>query len=243
MIWPFKKDRVPDIRFVPTRARPDIGAPVLTAKTAPRPDWLNKQASKPPLKFAHCPGMWDYYQMGYILPAWCDIHVKVNKHGVSIRMEGSNHDDRFPAGPMDFSLVDGLFPIEDGIAKAVMKIPAPWAVITRPGVSALLLPATMHSNHTDKMAVYPGRVSYDKGFHTINVIATFLKECEFTIWAGEPLLQVVPIIDHDWSAEVGPATPREEAESRFGFISRKIGHYRKLFHTKQKYNIAVRDDR
>ena len=53
----------------------------------------------------------------------------------------------------------------------------------------------------------------------------------------------MPIIDHDWSAECGPASEREHAVAKHGFISRKLGYYRKLFHTKQKYDIAVKDDK
>lgn len=241
MIWPFKR-KAPDIRFSAIRCRPDISAPVVSAKSAPRPAWLTKQASNPPLKFARCPGMWDYYQMGYIIPAWCDIHIKATKHGVSVRMEGPNHDDRSKAVPMDFSLIEGMAPIGEDVAKVVLKIPAPWAITTAEGISALLMPPTMHSDHMDKLAFYPGRVDYSKKFHTLNVVISVLKECEFTIWAGEPLLQVIPIPHRDYTAECGLATEREFAESRFSFMSKRIGFYRKLFHTKQKYEMTLKED-
>lgn len=230
----------PDIRFVSIWGRPDIGTPVKPAREI-RPDWLKRQYTERPLKFARCPGMWDTMNSGYIVSAWCDIHIKANKQGISIRMEGANNDPGHAPALMDFSLIDGLAPIKDSVKRCVMKIPVPYAILTKLGISAQVLPATMHSPFLDKLYVYPGDVDYDK-FQTINFIFSALEECEFTIWAGTPLLQVIPFKRHHFTAECGPATSRELALKKFGFFSKKPGLYRKLFHGHKKFDLLIKDN-
>lgn len=234
MRWPWQR---PDLRFVPHFGRPDIGTPVVPAR-AVRAAWLKPQYDAPPVKFARCPGMWDHLQAGYIIPAWCDIHIKANSQGVIVRMEGSNHDGQHEASTMDFALVDGLAKIDATAKRCVIKIPTPWAVFSKPGVSCQVLPALMHSDFLDKMHIYPGEVSYDK-FSTLNLIMSITTACEFTIWAGEPLLQVIPFERRDFRAECGPATPRELAQHRHGFFSKRPGFYRKMFHGVKKYLMTM----
>lgn len=230
----------PDIRFIPLWGRPDIGTPITTARGV-RAKWAAPQYANPPLKIARCPGMWDYMTAGYIIPAWCDIHIKVNAHGISVRMEGPNAEGH-PAVPMDFSIIDGMAPITDSAKKMVLKIPVPWGVFAKKNVSMMVLPAVMHSEFLDKLHVYPGTVDYDN-FHTIQFIFSGLKECEFTIWAGEPLLQLFPFKRKSFSAEVGVGTERELADHKYGFFSRKVGLYRRLFHGKKSYSLIVKDDK
>lgn len=230
--------RKPDLRFVPAWGRPDVGTPIISARAAPRAGWLKRQEAAPPVKLAHCPGMWDYLQAGYIIPAWCDIHVKANKAGVSVRMDGANTAPGHDAVPMDFALVDGMAPIADSVKRCVVKIPVPWSVFAKSGISCQVLPATMHSPFLDKLYVYPGVVDYDQ-FHTINFIFSALGDCEFTIWAGTPLLQVIPFRREAFSAECGPATAREEAVKTYGFFSRRPGFYRRAFHGVKKYSLTV----
>lgn len=237
MIWPFKKH--PDLRFVATFSRADIAAPVRAARDV-KAEWLKKQYDERSVKLARCPGMWDYLQGGYIVPAWCDIHIKANKHGVSIRMDGANHEERFNPQPMDYSLVEGMAPIKDSVKPGVVKIPVPYAVIAKAGISAWVLPATMHSTFLDKLFVYPGMVDYDK-FHTINFIFSVTEECEFTIWAGEPLLQVLPVQRRTFTAECGAATRREMAVGCNSFISRRPGAYRRFCYATKKYIMKIRD--
>lgn len=231
----------PDIRFIPLWGRPDIGTPIASSRSV-RPSWLKSQYANPPLKLARCPGMWDYMNAGYIIPAHCDIHIKVNSHGISVRLDGANNDGTHPAVPMDFSLIDGLAPIDPSAKKAVFKIPVPWGIFAKRNVSAMVIPAVMHSEFLDKLHVYPGVVDYDN-FHTVQFIFSGLKECEFTIWAGEPLLQVIPFARKQFSAEVGVGTTRELAEHAFGFFSRKTGLYRRMFQGKKTYSLIVKDDK
>jgi len=230
--------RGPDLRFVPLETRPDICFPIQLAK-AVKPEWLAPQYAAKQIKLARCPGMWDYLQAGYIIPAPFDIHIKANSMGAEIRIDGANVRS-IQAALMDHDIVAGMTTVK-GTKPKVFKIPLPWAVHTKPGISCQVLPALMHSPFLDKVFVYPGMVDYEK-FSTINCIVTVREECEFTIWAGTPLAHVIPFKRQDFHAEVGVPTQREQACQLFGFGSRKPGFYRKWFHFPKKYTLTVKDD-
>lgn len=231
----------PDIRFVAKHVRADITFPVQATRTV-KAEWLRSQYANPPVKLAHCPGMWDYLQAGYIISAWCDIHIKANKQGVSVRMEGVNTIDAIKAVPMNFALVDGMAPIKDSVKRVVLKIPVPYSIMAKRGISAQILPAVMHSPFLDKLFVYPGEVVYDK-FDTVNFIFSPLEECEFTIRAGTPLLQIIPFRRHNFTAECGAPTERENAVANYRFASHIAGFYRRMFHSTKKYSMVVRTDK
>jgi hypothetical protein len=236
MIWPFKRKR-PDIEFKAVIGRPDLYAPIVPARKV-CPEWARRQreASKK-VNLAQCPGMFDFAHAGYIVPAWCDIHIKANRAGVVIQLDGSLASlPGLSALPMDFSIIDGLAPIEDSVQRRAFKLPGPWSVQTAPGVSCYVVPALMHSDFLDKIYVYPGAVDYET-FHTLNLMFSVLKECEFTIPAGTPLLQVIPFHQHTFEATCGNGD--QDAKDRFTFQmpSRVKGYYRKVHHRKKRYEM------
>lgn len=228
----------PTLRFKCVEGRFDVAQPVEAARSV-FPAWLGKQAKERRVKFARCPGMHDYAQFGYIISAWCDIHICANKQGVSIILSKVTSEG-MKGSEMNFELIDGLAPIDEGVAKRVIKIPSPWALFTKPGYSAMVMPALMHSPFLDKLYVYPGIVDYDQ-FHTVNFIFSAIKECDFTIPAGTPLLQVIPFKREAMTAVSGRATDFERALQGFKFASRVMGYYRRKFHSKKSFTIAIED--
>ena len=83
--------------------------------------------------------------------------------------------------------------------------------------------------------VYPGIVDYDD-FHTINFIGTIKKKFSVTIYAGTPLLQIIPYKREDVNCIVGPATNHENDLTK-KFNSSLPHLYRKLFHKKKNYSL------
>ena len=77
----------------------------------------------------YCPGILDYAQFGYIIPAWVDIHIMANKAGTSWYLgdKGARGDRGFDNGvKMDEKFVEGAFtPI--GINPTAIFKPA-WLV-------------------------------------------------------------------------------------------------------------------
>lgn len=213
-----------------------------------QPKWLKAQIEKAKaekvsggkgvVKFVRCPGMHDYSQEGYLILAHTDIHIKANSAGQSIHLPQC-HDPVLQPSPMDFEVIDGMAPIQSTVPRAVTKIPLPYGIYMEPGHSAHLLPALMHADYLDKIFVYPGTVDYDT-FHVANFIISVLQPCEFVIPAGTPLLHVLPFKRVSYHGTTGPATRKEIAQLRFGFPSRVMGFYRKMFHTKKIYTNEVK---
>lgn len=207
-----------------------------------RPSWMKAQLESGNKPIANCPGMWDYYQCGFVIPAHCDIHIKANSEGVNISFSGLQNMDswdlaRMQASKFDYTMVAGNAPIQEGVEKSVEKIPLPWGVFLEEGWSAYVIPAIMHSSFLDKIHVYPGLVDYDN-ISTCNLIFSALKECEFTIYAGEPLLHVIPFKREEVIASCGRATQEELDKHQYSFTSRKKGFYRNFLHQKKVFKMG-----
>lgn len=207
-----------------------------------RPDWMKAQLGSGYRPVANCPGMWDHYHAGFIIPAHCDIHICANEEGIEISIDGVRNmanDDAARLKPVkfDYNMVAGNAPIQDGVAKSVEKLPLPWGIFMEEGWSAYVLPAIMHSRFLDKIHVYPGIVDYDR-VGSCNFIFSVLKECSFTIYAGEPLLHVLPFRREEVTASCGRATQEERDKYNFSVVSRKKGFYRTFLHQKKIFKMG-----
>lgn len=228
--------RTPTIRFKCTVGGYYVSTPIVAARTI-LPYWLKKQVDAKDVKFVRCPGMSDLSREGYLMCAWTDIHIKANRQGTAVHMPLLTTPELNPQ-LMDFAVVDGLAPIDDTVAKKVTKLPTPWGVFTEPGYSAHVLPAVMHSPFLDKLYVYAGTNDYED-FHTCNFIFSAITACEIIIPAGTPLLHILPFKRENFHAVTGLANRLETDQHRFGFTTRAVGAYRRLFHKKKIYTIEV----
>lgn len=211
-----------------------ISTPVAAARDI-KPYWLSKQERSPAEKrFQRCPGMLDYSRMGYLITAYTDIHIKANGQGTFIEMKAKPNPG-FKASKFDRDLVDGVFKTE-GVRFETSKIPMPWSVRTMPGYSGIVLPATYHSDFLDKIAIYPGVIDLDT-FVQVNMVFTVLKPCEFTIWAGTPLLQVIPFKREKITAVCGKASMKEMDYFNFSFPSSLNNYYKKYLSGKKVYTM------
>lgn len=209
-----------------------------------RPQWLKAQLKSGHTPVASCPGMWDHLQAGFIIPAHCDIHIQADANGIEITPLGLknifklNDEEvaRLTPTKFDYDMVTGNAPIEDGLEKSVEKLPLPWGVFMQPGWSAYVMPALMHASYLDKIYAYPGVVDYD-AFSTCNFIFSVLKPCEFVIYAGEPLLHVIPFRREIITADCGRATQEELDRHHFNVVSRKKGFYRTNVHKKKTFSL------
>lgn len=230
--WLSKKE--PTIKFMSYVGNFSVATPVASSSRI-KPKWTKLQTGKK--KFHDCPGMLDYSHAGYIVTAHTDIHIKANSSGTFIVIEGVHVEPHevqlLQARPFDYDIVEGMTKPPEEVEKSAWKIPLPWSVRTQKGFSAYVLPAIMHVDYLDKLFVYPGIVDFDK-FHTINFVFSPMKECEFTIPAGTPLLQVLPFRREDITAECGRANQQEKDEHFFNMPSRAIPRYYRKFLSSKK---------
>ena len=185
-----------------------------------------------------CPGISDYAQFGYIIPAWVDIHIMANKAGTSWYLgdRGPRGDRGFDNGvKMDEKFVEGAFtPI--GINPTTILFPSPWKIFAQKNISAMLMPAFYHSIFLEDLYVTPGLVDY-KNFRTVNFICMPKRECNVHIKAGEPLLHVIPFLNKDITASVGPATNEMIDKTNNLIPGDDKQYYRKFMGVKKKFNM------
>lgn len=228
MNWKFW-DRKPnlDVEFLDTTKMVYQTHPVVTAKSV-RPHFYKQQMDMHnKFTFAHCPGMIDLKNYGYLITAWDDIHIKANKAGCVARVGGKGRKALFsPAVTMTREIADGVFK-PDNIPLIIKHCGAPWMIkVANKNISALVLPAYFHSPFLDDIYVYPGIVDYSKKFCTVNFIFSPKRECELTIKVGTPLLQVIPFLGSHIKAGFGPAD-EHDLNSKKSVYSSSKQFYRK----------------
>lgn len=231
----FKKK--PVFKFVSCIQDYSINTPVRAAKDI-RPICSDIQKGKPANKrYQICPGITDYANAGYLIVAHTDISIKANSAGMTVKLEGGSglqtpqEADILAPRPFDFDIVNGLVNIGK-VKKDVKKVPLPWMIEAPAGYSAYVLPAIMHSDFLDKIHVYPGVVDYDK-FFTANFIFSAIKECEFTIPTGTPILQVIFFKREEFNAVCRKATTYERDKYFHNRIGGAKNWYRRFLHSKK----------
>lgn len=238
-MWPFKQKQR-DLEFVDTSKKVYMRFPVMRAKDVPLNCYEYQKKKFGKATFPQCPGMIDYAQLGYIIPAWVDINIMANKAGVVHSIGGHRRGDNgFIQGrKMEKGIIDGILSNSE-VDQTPILFAAPWQVFTPHNMSAMLLPAVYHSNFNEDLHVWPGIVDYNK-FHTLNFIVSAKRECNIQIKAGEPLLHVIPFINQEFNAGYGPPNPEQEALGSNQIPSNDTQYYRKFFMTAKKYLLNQR---
>ena len=233
----FKKK--PDIEFVDTLRNSYQTVPIMRAKDV-KPTTFSVQKKKYEKHlFPHCPGMIDYAELGYIVPAWVDIHILANKAGVTCFIGSGKRGDGGHARPreMDARFIDGAFKTEDGITPTVLHIGSPWSVFCRKNITAMILPAFYHSTFLDDLHIIPGTVDYQK-FAQMNLICMPKRACKIHIKVGEPLLHIIPFENKTISAGYGPGTQEQLDAYKNEIPGTTVKqYYRKNMATKKEYGL------
>lgn len=201
-------------------------------------------------KFPGCPGMHDYSRMGYIIPAWSNFYIKANKAG-TVAYAGSAPPDnqkrvtsaRQPSH-MDRQITDGVYQVKDNVKDEIYNFPGAWKIFGYKNISLLILPAFYHSKFLDDLYVYPGVVDYtSKGFNTINFICSPKRACDIEIKAGDPILQVIPILTtKDIVAQYGNASLFENDAWKLIKGFHESNFYRKFYMIRKKYKLLLRKE-
>jgi len=201
--------------------------------------------------FVDCPGIFDYKNTGWIIPAWdefkiyCSDKATMAYAGGGTKMRPSNgqlpcpvHDSN-PNG-MNADITDGIPPGDKNAVKRLQPLhfTSPWVVIPEGDVSFLLLPPHYHSDIVDDFIIYPGIVDYNPRFGALNWIMSPRREGTYTIKAGTPLLHVIPIHKADYKIIMTP-----EKRQKPGIIASANQFYRKYVMKRSKYTVELNDDR
>jgi hypothetical protein len=213
-------------------------------------------------KFVQCPGMVDYKNYGWIMPAWDDIHLygsEMNSmiyygapndvHGKRFKLDIENTDskERVPlnnpcpfdvkaAGSMSADIIKGYAGKEN---YKPLHCTTPWAFSG--DISLMILPAFYHSNISQIADVFPGIVDYSEKFNTINFILSVKKEGHSLIKAGTPLLHIIPIIKNNYTCNIDTSANLKNNRTLNVIPGNFKQYYRKLFMRKSKFKVNLND--
>jgi len=131
-----------------------------------------------------CPGVVDYFKSGFVLQAWRDFQIQINS-GIPSTYPDDAADQHNP-----IQWGTGL----DGYAH--IKLVSPWRIKEKTGVK-FLFTNSFWNHHQSNYFVPNGIVEY-KHQSTTNVNMVVSKKIypnSFTINAGDPLVQCIPLSD------------------------------------------------
>ena len=133
-----------------------------------------------------CPGIKDYFSLGYVIPAWCDMEFEPKGDNIWGRYSDPNYNHSIHSpGQMD-NFLETKYNV-----RSPLKLDCPWNIWTKKGWSLLYLPLFYHEDVNYE--AMPGIIDHDLGGlrSPINVM---LKERKHTfIKQGDPLVQIIPI--------------------------------------------------
>lgn len=221
--------------------------PILAKDLKPCKEFQEKKYGE--YKFPGCPGMLDYSRLGYIIPAWINFNIKVNKAGCVVRAGNLGEDALKRAAliqqpaTMDHTLIDGSVYSKNNYP--VYNCSGPWKIFSKnKNLSLLIMPAFFHSNFLDDIDVMPGVVDYTGNFYDMNFIIKPKRECEVVIKEGDPVMHVIPLVLPKLvTATYGKVTDYE----RDRVIQPKYFHernfYRKWYHIKKRFKLIAEHEK
>lgn len=126
---------------------PIIAAKSYTANwmSAAREDYI-KEIKHHPEKYSHvfqCPGIFDLFNYGFIVPMWHDVMIKPKGDGFSWMIPSSDLTEFEPGKVIIGSHVPELLkfiPKREYSLKSMIKINTPWHIVAPKGIKFLVLP-------------------------------------------------------------------------------------------------------
>jgi len=219
--------------------------PILRGHEVPPPDYWNKIPKIPDLNVVrdrgtakNCPAIPDMWNLGYVLPLWCDTKFTFSEGG---RYTIVPSDNRFTFTHHGDSQYKDHLPkrVQDAV-KMVIKANCPWRVRTPEGYSMMQLP--MYYHHDELFEVLPGTIWTDI-HHEINQQMVIKKHGEFILKRGHPLAAYIPFRRDNFKTIIEGPNPRNRAwdlesrtrlwtKFRFGYRMSQAEHKKKCpFHS------------
>ena len=171
-----------------------------------------------------CIPMRDYMSSGYLLVTQGDIIINVDEGGADFSYYQTNY-----AMPETHNNVQ--LPLStNGKANKYIKLGNDWHIATPKGYSCLFYQPEMFFE--DRFHVLPGIVDTDVYDNSVQFPSILLKEGDFIIKAGTPLVCVFPFKRESYTHECH----FEERRKRTGIEAFLYDSYLRVFHHKKHYD-------
>tara|TARA_B100000925_G_scaffold11957_2_gene8403 strand:- start:1015 stop:1746 length:732 start_codon:yes stop_codon:yes gene_type:complete len=176
-------------------------------------DYKTKKNTLQPSHIQMCPGIFELYKYGFMVPLWHDTVIKAfsdrEDFDYVIPSQYLNElrgGDAVGTHPYE---VTKFLPKRHYSKHAVVKMNSPWHIVAPPGVKFLVLPIpypdTYELEHT--MGILDPAVSTELNFQFyLNI-----NQGEIMLKAGTPMMYLVPITEHDYSYEVRDMNDHDKA--------------------------------
>ena len=147
----------------------------------------------------YCPGVIDFTNYGYIVPAWQDFQFWVNDDG-EIEWQVPSELGHIDNIHLHSSEQLDTCPVLGNTASCILKLSSPWYMNTPKGTSLIFCKPFYH--YSNDFDVCPGVLDSDidrEANKIINVFIRFnVKNKVIHIKAGQPLLQLIPFKRTNW---------------------------------------------
>ena len=175
------------------------GAERITAQTnigwgSPPPETGLKTRADGTIKL--CPAIHDWFNTGWVLPMWCDLHIELFEDGALGESGGKQYTFRTPHPDFKGGLMDNITYItwlpkeqQENGAVGFVNLECPWRMITPPGISCYQFPMYYHFNQD--FEVPPGPIWTDV-YTQVNPQIILKRYGKITIKRGTPLCVFVP---------------------------------------------------
>tara|TARA_Y100001937_G_scaffold10245_1_gene12563 strand:- start:96 stop:788 length:693 start_codon:yes stop_codon:yes gene_type:complete len=186
------------------------------------PQWFKNMKSEGTIK--KCPGLIDYFNLGYIHYLWTDITIEIpedRRLETQIRVPDPNNFNIQMHSKDQY-----LDHIPTDQYKYIMKPISPWRCKTNKGYSMLQLP--LYYEFNDVFDVMPGVINTDY-YHQLHPQVSFKKTGRFILPRGLPLCMLIPFKRTKWShiiKERGIETYKWENKARMKIQTKWPGEYK-----------------
>jgi hypothetical protein len=145
----------------------------------------NSKIEAPLSTIKKCIGIQHLFSNGFIIPAWADFHIEIQKTGKLMYASPAEFQvDQHPT----FQLWDGLY---DGYGH--VKISSPWVIHEKSGVSFTWNQCDWHNTKNAEICKIVSGVLDFKYQHQSNINMFVKKDSVYSANAGDPLVHLIPI--------------------------------------------------
>ena len=171
----------------------------------------------------HCPSFADVFSTGYVVPMWMDLYIGYDKTtGQSGTMSNGLTNISYDPGAAK-GLKNYKFLGKE--SSAFFKAYSPWGIMTKPGISIMVLPLFFDFN--PDFSIIPGIVDTDKINQLSPDIAYHSENREIFIERGTPLFQVVPFRKEKLTFDVKEIDELSKSSKKI-YYSNTLDHLTKL---------------
>ena len=146
-----------------------------------------------------CPGRFELYKKGFIIPLWSDLYIQVNEEG----------EWKYQFSDLESKIAEHPWPQYSSMCKegefSHLKLVSPWVLDSPEDVDFIAIKPAWEIKALHGLEILPGILNfYHQHSTNINLFIKNSKEKkqEFFLKAGTPLFHIIPLSDRKVELEV-----------------------------------------